>query len=60
LIFKHQRIESFFLFSWLATKDEAFKVAAAKTAQNLVKGVKVNKSFGLHQIKEAIDFYGKN
>jgi len=60
MIFKHQRIEAFLLNNWLATKSLWTKWSAVNKTQTLVGGVTVQKSFGLHEVKEAIEFYQAN
>jgi hypothetical protein len=59
-IYKGQRLETFFLPYWLGSKGIWGKISAISQARRLLEGIKVNKSFGLHQIKEAIEFYKAN
>lgn len=60
MIFKSQRIEGFLLPNWLNTKSYWAMYQATREARGLVTAVTVNKTFGLHEIKEAIEFYKKN
>jgi hypothetical protein len=57
LIFKNQKIESFLLPYWLLSKSIWSQLSAFSESKKLIESVTVNKIFGLHQIKEAIEFY---
>ena len=60
LIFKAQRMESFLLPHWLATKGLWAQWSALSASKKLVPQTQVSKCFGLHEYQEAIDFYKAN
>ena len=59
---KAQTIESFLLSTYMARKGAAMGEIAAKAEALYQKELKteVSRSFGFHEIKEAIEYYGKN
>lgn len=59
-IFKSQKIEPFLLPYWLQEKSLYGKLQAIRAAKPLIQGVTIGKCFGLHQIKEAIEYYKAN
>ena len=60
LIFKHQRLESFLLPYWIASKNLWGQYQAIQASKKLIESVVVNKSFGFHQVNEAIEYYKAN
>ena len=60
LIFKHQKLESFLLPYWIAEQSLMGKMSMIKKSKRLVNDITVAKSFGLHQIQEALEFYKNN
>jgi len=60
LIFKGQRLESFLLPYWIKSKSLWAQYNSIKASKKLIEGVTVNKSFGFHQIHEAIEYYKAN
>ena len=60
MIFKAQRMESFLLPYWLSSKSYWAQWSAVSASKKLMVETKVNKCFGLHQVKEAIEFYKAN
>ena len=60
MIFKSQRIEGFLLPYWLNSKSYWGMYQATRQARALVQETKMNKCYGLHQVKEAIEFYQEN
>ena len=57
LMAKSIRVEPFFLFGWMGTAGIFKIIGAISAAKKLAKDVTVNKTFGLHQIQEALDCY---
>jgi len=60
LIFKHQRLESFLLPYWIASKNLWTQYNAIQSAKKLIESVTVNKCYGFHEIHEAIEYYKGN
>lgn len=60
LIFKHQRLESFLLPYWVASKSLWGQYSAIQASKKLIETVTVNKCFGFHQVNEAIEYYKEN
>lgn len=60
MIFKSQRIEAFLLPYWLNSKSYWAQYRAMGVARTLIDQTQMNKCFGLHDIKEAIEFYKAN
>ena len=60
MINKAHRMETFFLPYWLQSKGIFALISAMKRSTSLTKMVTINKSFGLHQINDAIAFYKEN
>ena len=60
LIFKHQTLESFLLPYWIAEQSLRGKINMIRSSKRLVNDITVAKSFGFHQIEEAIEYYKKN
>lgn len=59
-LFKSQRIEPFLLPTWLLKKNVLGQLSAIKASKPLIQGITVSKSFGFHQISEALEFYQNN
>lgn len=60
MIFRGYRLEGFLLPYWLNSKSYWAQWRATRAARGLVQEVTVNKTFGLHQIEEAIEYYKAN
>jgi NADPH2:quinone reductase len=57
---RNVRVEGFLLPYWLKEKSYWGVLSAMKQSKRLLEDVQINKSYGLHQIKEAIEEYKKN
>lgn len=62
-IYKGHKIEGFMLISWLKSLSLVGKFMMFRKLKNLLKTSllsSVSREFGLHELKDAIEFYDKN